>query len=466
LRLNYKLQITKLQIPMRLYYTDCFLLDFDAAITDLLEVGGRTAVVLDRSAFYPASGGQVFDTGWLTIESGARFRVEEVAEDAQGEVLHIVGTVEGAANTFTGSEQAVRGGATSSAEPVVVLRPGVRVHGSVDAVRRRDHMQQHSGQHVISAAFVRLFQMPTVSFHMGEYTDSSSPAPKSCTIDLDAKSLTEAQVREAELLANAVVMEDRPVEVRFATMELARAMGVRKIPPEVRDELRLIDINDFDLNACGGTHVRSTGQIGPILLRKTEKVRQGVRVEFLCGERALRTARQDYTTLTDAAAAYSTHIWELPQQVRKSLDEIKAGQREKKKLLEELAELHAARLLAEASQQDVTAPTAPHEPPGTRFIAREFPERDAAFIKLLAQKVTAASTTPVAALLSAGGGAQPALVFAQTPGGPYDMGALMQQAMTRLGGRGGGNKDLAQGGAPAGADLSAVIEELLKLLQR
>jgi alanyl-tRNA synthetase len=449
---------------MRLYYTDSSLLDFDAAVTDVLELGGRTAVVLERSAFYPASGGQVFDTGWLVTENGAKLRVEEVAEDEHGEVLHFVGAGEGAPDVSTGSGQAVRGGATSPARAAVVLRPGMCVHGSVDGVRRRDHMQQHSGQHVISAAFIRLFQMPTVSFHMGEHTDSSSAAPKSCTIDLDAKSLAEAQVREAELLANAVVMEDRPVEVRFATVEQARAMGVRKIPPELRDELRLIDIRDFDLNACGGTHVRSTGQIGPILLRKTEKVRQGVRVEFLCGERALRTARQDYTTLTDAAGAYSTHIWEVPQQIRKSLDEIKAGQREKKKLLEELAELHAARLLAETSQQAGTILAVADEPLGARFIVREFAERDAAFIKLLAQKITAGSIVPVVALLSAGSGPQPALVFAQTPGGPYDMGALMQRAMSRLGGRGGGNKDLAQGGAPAGADVSAVIEELVKLL--
>jgi alanyl-tRNA synthetase len=451
---------------MRLYYTDSSTSDFDAAITGVLESNGRTAVVLDRSAFYPASGGQVFDTGWLLAEGGAKLRVEDVTEDEHGEVLHFVGTGKGtaAADASAGSGHAVRATATSSAGLAAVLRPGMRVHGSIDVVRRRDHMQQHSGQHVVSAAFVRLFQMPTVSFHMGEHTGSSSMAPKSCTIDLDARLLTEAQVREAELLANAVVMEDRPVEVRFATVEQARAMGVRKIPSEMRDELRLIDIRDFDLNACGGTHVRSTGQIGPILLRKIEKVRQGVRVEFLCGERALRTARQDYTMLTDAAAAYSAHIWEVPQQVRKSLDEIKAGQRERKKLLEELAELHAARLLAEVSQQPGTAPRAPHGPPGTRFIVREFAGRDAAFIKLLAQKITAASAAPVVALLSTNGGPQPALVFAQTPDGPFDMGALMKQAVARLGGRGGGNKDLAQGGAQAGAEVSAVIEELVKLL--
>ncbi len=173
-------------------------------------------------------------------------------------------------------------------------------------------MQQHSGQHVLSAAFEKLYGLATVSFHMGE---------ESCTIDLAADSVSAKQLRAAERLANEVIAEDRPVEIRFATPEEARSMGVRKIPPVEREKLRLIDIRDFDLNACGGTHVRSTGQIGGILLRKTEKVKQGVRVEFVCGLRAVATARHDFETLTEAAALFSTHIWEVPQQIRKWQDE-------------------------------------------------------------------------------------------------------------------------------------------------
>ena len=137
------------------------------------------------------------------------------------------------------------------------------------------------------------------------------------------------------------IFDDRPVEIRFATPDEARTLGVRKIPAAEREKLRLIDIENFDLNACGGTHVRSTGQIGSILLRKTEKVRQGVRVEFVCGLRAVATARRDFTTLTDAAAVFSTHIYELPQQARKVLDEAKAAQKVQSKLLEEVAELQA-----------------------------------------------------------------------------------------------------------------------------
>ena len=191
------------------------------------------------------------------------------------------------------------------------LRPGVPVRGEVDAVRRRDHMQQHSGQHVLSAAFEKLYSFATVSFHMGDEAAPSILPP--------TQTLRQA-IEAAERLANEIIAEDRPVEIRFATADEARSMGVRKIPPAEREKLRLIDIRDFDLNACGGTHVRSTGQIGAILLRKTEKVKQGMRVEFVCGCAPWHGAA-DFETLTDAAALFSTHIWEVPQQIRKSLDE-------------------------------------------------------------------------------------------------------------------------------------------------
>ena len=333
-----------------------------------------------------------------------RLRVNDVAEDEQtGEVLHIVeGDAEG-------------------------LQAGVQVRGVIDPERRRDHMQQHSGQHVLSAAFEKLYDIATVSFHMGD---------ESCTIDLAADSISAKQLQAAEKLANEVIAEDRPVEIRFASLDEARSLGVRKIPPAERAKLRLIDIRDFDLNACGGTHVRSTGQIGAILLRKTEKVRQGVRVEFVCGLRAVTTARRDFESLTEAAALFSTHIWEVPQQIRKSLDEIKATQKTQHRLLEEVAELQAERLLQSAEQRGTL-----------KLIVQYFPDRDLGFIKMLAQKITKNES---AVALLACGGAQPSLVFAQGSGLGNDMGALMKQTVQALGTRGGGNRDMAQGGAPDG----------------
>lgn len=393
----------------RLYYHDPFLFSFEARVVESLEQEGKHALVLDRTAFYPTSGGQVHDTGRFVLADKREVTVVEVADSEDGRILH-----------FTTER----------------IDAGTAIHGSVDAARRRDHMHQHSGQHVLSAAFIRLFNMPTVSFHMGAET---------CTIDLETAGLSPKQAEQAERLANEIVLEDRPVTIRFVPLEEARQLGLRKLPPKQAGDLRLIDITDFDLTACGGTHVRSTGQIGAILVRKTEKVKQGVRVEFVCGLRAVSTARQDYTTLTEAASLYSAHIHDLPQQIRKSLEESKAAGKTQHKLMEEIAELHAERLLAKS-----TSPQA---------ISEVFPERDAVFIKLLAQKLTA-NRLGVVALLAAGSG-PPSLVFAQSPGYKFNMGQLMKEAMAQLGGRGGGTADMAQGGLPTSAVNLTEIEKAL-----
>ena len=170
-------------------------------------------------------------------------------------------------------------------------------------------MQQHSGQHVLSAAFVKLFDAPTVSFHLGE---------ESCTIDLDVAGLSPTQLEQAERHANQIVWEDRQVLMHEATPEQARKIGVRKIPEAAHETLRLIEVRGVDLCACGGTHVLTTGQIGNIQLRKVEKVKQGVRVEFVCGARALRIARKDFQVLTDAAALYSSHPGRFRRRARNS----------------------------------------------------------------------------------------------------------------------------------------------------
>jgi alanyl-tRNA synthetase len=393
----------------RLYYTDPKLTEFDARVV----AAERGAVILDRTAFYPTSGGQRFDTGILEID-GHKLRVVEVAEDEQGNIRHLV-------------------------ENGSIPPSGAAVHGTLDRARRRDHMQQHTGQHLLSAVFIALFQAPTVSFHMGEET---------CTIDLDVKTLTADQIKEAERRSNEIVTGDVPVEIKFATVEEARAMGVRKIPPELTGTLRLIEIHGHDLTACGGTHVGRTGEIGAILVRKTEKVKQGVRVEFVCGARAVAAARQDFETLTSAAALFSSHIHDVPGQIGKTLEEAKASGKREQKTQAELAEFMAARMLADAPEAD-----------GLRLVKRSFADRDLGFIKLLAQKLAAQSN--VVALL-AGTASQPALVFAQSSGGRFDMGALMKEAMASLGGRGGGARDMAQGGAPAGADVESALDAVAK----
>ena len=404
----------------RLYYNNSFLLNFTAAVLNGgTAPDGRNYIVLDRTAFYPTSGGQVFDTGWMELESanGAapKLRVSEVGEAEDGTIHHFV-----------------------DHESPDVLRDS-RVRGFIDVERRLDHMQQHTGQHVLSAAFISLFEMPTVSFHMGA---------ESCTIDLDTKSLSAEQVRRAEALANEVIAEDRAVTIKYATVEEARAMGVRKIPPAEREKLRLIDIAGFDLNACGGTHVRATGQIGSILLRKVSKEKQGFRVEFVCGMRAVATARKDYETLTETATAFSSHIHDVPAQVRKQLDDAKTAAKREHKLLEEVATLTADALLAKCGDAKV--------------IRGYYADRDLAFIKLLAQRLTRQGS--VVALIGCGG-AQPAVVFGQTAGLSNDMGALMKEALAELGGRGGGNKDMAQGGANDASKIEGALERVAGKIQ-
>ena len=396
----------------RLYYHDSFLYDFDARVVESLARDGKHAIVLDRTAFYPTSGGQVHDLGLLNAD-GKQIAITEVADEEDGRILHFAAEA---------------------------LAAGTAVHGTIDSARRLDHIQQHSGQHVLSAAFIQLFNMPTVSFHMGV---------DSCTIDLETNGLSAAQAEKAELLANQVIAEDRPVSIRFVQLEEARQLGLRKLPPKQTGELRLIDITNFDLTACGGTHVRATGQIGSILLRKIEKVKQGMRVEFVSGLRAVATARRDYTTLSDAAGVYSSHIYDVPEQIRKSLSEAKAAGKAQHALLEELAALYAERILAQTSGSP-------------RMVTQLFAERDAVFIKLLAQKLTAGKSD-VVALLASGAG-QPTLVFAQSPGQKFNMGQLMKDAMAQLGGRGGGSADLAQGGFPTDTQSWKAIDPLLSAL--
>ena len=413
----------------RLYYDSSEIHEFDSVIEDVASASSgqpRPAVILRETAFYPTSGGQVHDTGWLTLGGGdraeERLRVSEVADAEDGRVVHYLEA------------------------PVKVPLAGAAVHGSIDGERRQDHMQQHTGQHVLSAAFIELYQMPTVSFHMGE---------DYCSIDLATPSVSSQQITVAEKRANQIVFENRPVRVRYVSRAEAEKLGLRKMPPAERDELRLIEIADFDLSACGGTHVGASGQIGSIILRKTEKVRQGTRVEFVCGQRAVRMARRDYSTLSEAAALFSAQIWDVPEQIRKSLDENKLVRKQKEDALEQLAEL-----MAVAALRDLP------ETSGQKIVVRAFSDRDISFAKLFAQRVTRAGTPAIALVASTMD--PPGLVFAQTAsqnssgatGSTADMGALLKHTLSSVGGRGGGSRDFAQGGVPAASRND--VEQLLR----
>ena len=311
------------------------------------------------------------------------------------------------------------------------LAPGTHVQGHIDWERRFDHMQQHTGQHLLSAVFVSELHAPTVSFHLGESTS---------TIDLAGGPLAHHSLERVERIANEIVAEDRPVTMRYASREDAETMlaagELRKLPDRP-GSIRLIEIADCDRNACGGTHVRSTGQIGALLLRSVEKVSRGVRVEFVCGLRAVRAARADAAILNQASALLSTGAAELPSAVARLLAEGKSGVKERQRLREELADLQAAVLVAEVPVEN-----------GLRLVVRTWKDRDRDFIRLLASRTAAAA--PSTSVIFCACEVDPARVFlARSPDLNFNCGQILREELARLGLRGGGSADFAQGDVPA-----------------
>jgi alanyl-tRNA synthetase len=377
----------------RLYYTDPALLTFEARV---LRSGpappshpGAYAAWLSESAFYPTTGGQPFDTGRL-----GDARVVDVIEDADGDVLHVVDRPLAADTTVT---------------------------GAVDAARRLDHRQQHSGQHVLSAAFVRTAEVATVSFHLGAAVS---------TIDL-AREVTPAEIAAAEDAANAVILEHRAVTIRFVSGEEAAALPLRKEPKRT-GELRIIDIADWDVSACGGTHVFHTGEIGPIAVRGWERFKGGTRLEFVCGGRTLAAFRELRDTVTASSRLLSVLPHELAPAIGRLQEEARDLRRAQRDVQAELAGFRAAALIASAEAIGAH-----------RGVLAVIPAADGTALKALA---TAISAQPglVAVLV---GDARPAVaVVARSADVTLDAAALFKALAGRFGGKGGGRPELAQGG--------------------
>jgi len=300
-------------VAERLYYEDAAALEFRAVVTDIrldshaVAEGGQREqvwqVALDRTAFYPVGGGQPWDTGVLlaTSKSGSVLEVvvERVEEDESGEVWHFV------------------------RKP---LPEGTEVEGRVDAERRMDHAQQHTGQHLLSAVFLKELGAATVSFHLGA---------ESVTIDLKIEKVGEEELRRVEALANRLIYEDRAVRPRWVSREEAEAMlsrgELRKLP-ERTGPMRIVEMEGVEFNACGGTHARSTGAIGGLLVRRVEKVKQGWRVEFCCGLRGVRAAGRDYARLRELGALLSVGPADIVGRVAGLIEDKKAAAKELKRL--------------------------------------------------------------------------------------------------------------------------------------
>jgi len=379
----------------RIYYSDPYCRSFDAQIARVFEHDGRPALALNRTAFYPTSGGQPFDTGRL----GGAGVVDVV--DLGDEIAHVLA-----------APQAFEIGAT--------------VTGEVDWPRRFDHMQQHTGQHVLSAAFARTCEDATVSFHMG--ADES-------TIDL-AREVSSSEVERAVDEANRVVWQDRAVSIRFVSAAEAETLPLRKEPAR-EGPLRLIDIADFDLSACGGAHVARTGAIGLIAVLGAEKFRGGMRVTFVCGGRALRTLR----TYRDAVAGSTRVLSVLPGELPSAVERVQNDARDLRKTIkglhERLATHEAARLRATGA--DVA---------GVRVVVAVLDGWDAAGLKAIAADIVAGGQAAVALVSSS---SLVLAVAARSAGVSMDANAVLKALIGRFGGRGGGKPDLAQGGGLTGA---------------
>jgi alanyl-tRNA synthetase len=393
----------------RLYYDEAFLREFDASVIACEPAAGRWHVRLDRTAFYPTSGGQPFDTGRLNDVA-----VVDVSDEHGDEIVHV-------------TEQPIAAGA---------------VHGVVDWARRFDHMQQHTAQHMLSAAFIELFGFQTVSFHLGR--DIS-------TIDLATPSVAARHSEEAERRVNEIIFEDREITVRYGTADELAQEGIRK-KVEREGTLRVIDIAGFDRQPCGGTHLARTGQAGMLLMRKCERQKQNWRVEFVAGFRALAAARADLAALRSAAEQIGCGMAELPQVVGKMQEERRASQREAKKLTERLAELEAAELLARKVERSADG--------AKNVVSAVFEDAAASYLAMLAAKLVA---SPGMRTVLASRAAK-AMVLAQSAGLDGDMGALLRELLAKAGGKGGGSKVFAQGSIGDATAMDKIVSDARRLL--
>jgi alanyl-tRNA synthetase len=387
----------------RLYYLDSFLRDFDATVVSCTPDGPRWKVILNRTAFYPTSGGQPHDLGTLG--------------DAQ--VVEVVDEPNAARPDVSSPADSHHVVHYTTAE----VSPGP-IHGQIDWPRRLDHMQQHTAQHLLSAAFIELFGFQTVSFHLGKEIS---------TIDLAAPSVVPRQLETVERRTNEIIFEDRPVVIRFGTAQELAESGIRK-KVDREGILRAVDIEGFDRQPCGGTHLARTGQAGLILLRKLERTREHSRIEFVAGYRALAAARADFATLTQAATQLSCALQDVPAGIAKNIEDRRATTSAVKRLEERLATLEAQSLL----QQN------PETPNVVRLITVAPPEATPAYLTLLAAKLTAEKNV-IALLLSRETGH---VVAARSADLTQDIGGTLRESLKEFQGKGGGAKHFAQGQLP------------------
>ncbi len=393
-----------MQPTERLYFTDSDLLEFSATVIDVKSSDRGDEVLLDQTAFYPTGGGQPNDTGRIGDSE-----VIDVFENEDGLIFHLV--------KESGS-----------------IKPGQTVEGAIDRLRRLDHLQQHSGQHILSQAFVQACGAETRSFHLGA---------QASTIDIELQSPADDHMRAAEEIANLIVFEDRQLRIHLVTEEEAARLPLRK-ETQVSGLIRVIEVEDFDWSPCGGTHAKRAGQIGLIAIKSFERAKRMTRVEFVCGRRALLDYRKASDTAVSIARMFSAERDAAPELVARMIQENKSLKKRQRDLLELAVKAEAADMLADVKQAV-----------GFKLIEAVFENRDAEELRLLASKIV--SLEPAVALLGSCDAQSARMVFARSSSVDRNMGALMAEACQLLGGRGGGKAEMAQGGGPEVGRLDEAI---------
>lgn len=396
----------------RLYYDDPYLTHFSARVVERLEWEGRPAVMLDRTAFYPTGGGQPCDSGRLNGLAVA----EVIEREADGAVIHLL------------------------ARPL----EADEVEGQIDWERRFDLMQQHTGQHLLSAAFVRRLAANTVGFHLSD---------RYATIDLDRAPLSADELDAVEALANKIVFQNRPVVARWVPDEEVPTLPLRK-PPVHAGPVRVVEVAGFDCSACGGTHVRATGEIGLIKITRSERRGGETRVEFLCGGRARRDYQAKNALVMDLAQELSVGHWELADAVHRLADDLKATRHGLRRIRDAWLEAEAAALWHRAA---IVA--------GVRVVQAHLPGHSPDDLKHLAQHLVERPQTVALLATDEPTEGKGLLTFARSADLPtLHMGTLLRQACETIGGRGGGRPEFAQGGGPQGERLAQALDAAFRSL--
>ena len=397
----------------RLYYEDSYLKEFKAKVLKKIKIDNRPAVVLGETAFYPTSGGQPYDKGVIQDVP-----IVEVVEEGD-EIIHIL-------------------------KEELKEKINSEVVGKIDWERRFDHMQQHLGQHILSGVLMKLWGVETVSFHLGEEV---------CTLDIAKEKLTEEEAKKAEECANEIIFDNRPVKCYFVEgEEELKRLNLRKVP-EKTGKIRIIEVEDFDLSACGGTHCRATGEVGLIKITKWEKRGEKIRLEFICGRRAWKDYFWKNELIKNISNKLTIKDSELGEAIDRMLEERKEIRKELKEFKEKLQDYEALDLLREGAIKKGNI----------KVINKVFEEKNFQEAMGLSQKIINLDESVVVLFGVKSEGAK--ILFACSRALKYDMNGLIREAGKFIEGRGGGAPNFAQAGGKKAEGVHEALDFALEHFQ-